>query len=101
MAIANLDRQDLNTLLTSYAKEYRELEKYIGDLKLVILRINQTKSEVEPDIIKCGAYMRPKTAEVDLNAAKEKLKVLENKLQYIHELIDKDIAESGSITEGR
>ena len=43
--------------------------------------------------------MRPKTAEVDLNAAKEKLKVLENKLQYIHELIDKDIAES--ITGGR
>lgn len=94
MASANLDLQDLNTLLTSYTKEYRELEKYIGDLELVILRINQTKSEVEPDIIKCGAYMRPKTAEVDLNNAKEKMKVLENKLQYIHELIDKDIADA-------
>lgn len=94
MASANLDLQDLNTLLTSYTKEYRELEKYIGDLNLVILHINQTASNVEPDIIKCGAYMRPKTAEVDLNAAKEKLKVLENKLQYIHELIDKDIADA-------
>ena len=94
MASANLDLQDLNTLLTSYTKEYHELEKYIGDLNLVILRINQTKSKVEPDIIKCGAYMRPKTAEVDLNAAKEKLKVLENKLQYIHELIDNEIATS-------
>lgn len=94
MASANLDLQDLNTLLTSYTKEYRELEKYIGDLKLVILRINQTKSEVEPDIIKCGVYMRPKTAEVDLNNAKEKLKVLENKLQYIHKLIDNENATS-------
>ena len=101
MAMANFDRQDLNTLLASYTKEYRELEKYIGDLNLVILRISQTASKVEPDIIKCGAYMRPKTAEVDLNAAKEKLKVLENKLQYIHELIDKDITESESIAGGR
>lgn len=100
MAMANLDRQDLNTLLASYTKEYHELEKYIGDLNLVILRINQTESSVEPDIIKCGAYMRPKTAEVDLNAAKEKLKVLENKLQYIHELIDKDIADAESIAGG-
>lgn len=90
MAIANLDFQDLNTLLTSYTKEYHELEKYIGDLNIVILHINQTASEVEPDVIKCGAYMRPKTAEVDLNAAKEKLKVLENKLQYIHKLIDNE-----------
>ena len=38
--------------------------------------------------------MRSKTAEVDLNKAKEKLKVLENKLQYIHELIDNEIATS-------
>lgn len=38
--------------------------------------------------------MRPTTVKVDLNAAKEKIKVIENKLQYIHELIDKDIAES-------
>ena len=57
MASANLDIQDLNTLLTSYTKEYRELEKYIDDLNLVIQRINQTTSKVEPDIIKCGAYM--------------------------------------------
>lgn len=27
MAMANLDRQDLNRLLTSYIKEHRELEK--------------------------------------------------------------------------
>lgn len=94
MASANLDLQDLNALLTSYTKEYRELEKYIGDLNLVILRINQTASKVEPDIINCGAYMR-----VDLNAAKEKLKVLENKLQYIHELIDNDTATSTLMTE--
>lgn len=101
MAMVNLDRQDLNRLLTSYTKEHRELEKYIGDLTLVTLRINETASKVDPDIIKCGAYMRPKTAEVDLNAAKEKLKVLENKLQYIHELIDKDIADAESIAGGR
>lgn len=31
--------------------------------------------------------MRSKTTEVDLNNAKEKLKVLENKLQYIHKLL--------------
>ncbi len=101
MAMANLDRQDLNTLLASYTKEYHELEKYIGDLNLIVLRIYQTAAVVEPDIIKCGAYMRPKTAEVDLNVAKEKLKVLENKLQYIHELIDKDIADAESIAGGR
>lgn len=94
MAMANLDRRDLNTLLASYVKEYHELEKYIGDLNLIVLRIHQTAASVDPDIIKCGAYMRPKTAEVDLNAAKEKMKVLENKLQYIHELIDKDIADN-------
>lgn len=94
MAMANLDIQDLNTLLKSYTKEYHELEKRIGDLNLILLHIHQTTAAVEPDIIKCGAYMRPKTAEVDLNAAKEKLKVLENKLQYIHELIDKDIADA-------
>lgn len=99
MASANLDLQDLNALLTSYTKKYRELEKYIGDLNLVILRINQTASNVEPDIINCGAYMRPKTAEVDLNAAKEKIKVIENKLKYIHELIDKDTATSTLMTE--
>ena len=99
MASANLDLQDLNALLTSYTKEYRELEKYIGDLNLVILHINQTASKVEPDVIKCGAYMRPKMAEVDLNAAKEKLKVLENKLKYIHELIDNDTATSTLMTE--
>ena len=101
MTMANLDRQDLNTLLASYTKEYHELEKHIGDLNLIVLRIHQTAAVVEPDIIKCGAYMRPKTAEVDLNAAKEKLKVLENKLQYIHELIDKDITDAESIAGGR
>lgn len=101
MASANLDLQDLNTLLTSYTKEYRELEKYIGDLTLVTLRISETASKVDPDIIKCGAYMRPTTVKVDLNAAKEKIKVIENKLQYIHELIDKDIYDAESIAGGR
>ena len=57
MAMANLDRRDLNTLLASYVKEYHELEKYIGDLNLIVLRIRQTAASVDPDIIKCGAYM--------------------------------------------
>lgn len=52
MVSANLDLQDLNTLLTSYTKEYRELEKYIGYLTLVTLRISETASKVDPDIIK-------------------------------------------------
>lgn len=83
MAMANLDRQDLNRLLTSYIKEHQELEKYIGDLTLVTLRISETASKVDPDIIKCGAYMRPTTVKVDLNAAKEKIKVIENKLKIV------------------
>nr|DAO96831.1 MAG TPA: hypothetical protein [Caudoviricetes sp.] len=95
MAMANLDIQDLNTLLNAYANEHHELEKNIGDLQLINLRIHQTAAQVtDPDVITCGAYMRSKTAEVDLNKAKEKLKVLENKLQYIHELIDNEIATS-------
>lgn len=95
MAMVNLDRQDLNRLLTSYVNEYHELEKNIGDLQLINLRIHQTASQVtDPDVITCGAYMRSKTAEVDLNNAKEKLKVIENKLQYIHELIDNEKATS-------
>lgn len=45
--------------------------------------------------------MRPTTVKVDLNAAKEKIKVIENKLQYIHELIDKNIYDAESIAGGR
>lgn len=94
MTMANLDRQDLNTLLASYIEEHRKLEKYVHDLTLITIRMGEITPRVDPDIIECGAYVRPKTAKVDLNAAKEKIKVIENKLQYIHELIDKDIAES-------
>lgn len=95
MAMANLDLQDLNALLKSYVNEYHELEKNIGDLQLINLHINQAASQVtDPDVITCGAYMRSKTTEVDLNNAKEKLKVLENKLQYIHKLIDNENATS-------
>lgn len=95
MAMANLDLQDLNALLKSYVNEYHELEKNIGDLQLINLHIHQAASQVtDPNVITCGAYMRSKTTEVDLNNAKEKLKVLENKLQYIHKLIDNKNATS-------
>lgn len=37
MASANLDLQDLNTLLTSYTKEYRELENLSNGFANIIL----------------------------------------------------------------
>lgn len=48
MASANLDLQDLNALLTSYTKEYRELEK-------IHWRFKSSYSTNKPNSIERGA----------------------------------------------
>lgn len=94
MAVANLDLQDLNTLLLSYERQHRDLDKRISDLTIISLNIHKTASKVDPDLIASGAYMRYDNAEADLKTAREKFKAIEDKLKYIRELINKDTSNT-------
>lgn len=90
MAIANLDYEDLNILLTTYEKRRVELKQTIDKLKDIRSTTNSLGLRVGKDFLEKTTYVNQKDVENDLEAFDKELGKVIDKVIYIKGLIDEE-----------
>lgn len=88
MVSANLDLQDLNVLLSTYAKDQLKLKESIEKLKDIQSTENNLEIRVGKDFLK--VYINLDRIENDIDILSDTLDGLEKKIPYIKKLIDKE-----------